>query len=279
MFQSLLAAIPAITSITSGISQQKEGGKLRQDAKLVKKEKIRPEFLQRKTMEEMAALQGLPSTQTYREQLGQQSSNALSNIQKASTNPAATIAAMGAALAEENQRYAQQIAREGEAKMKAQERVGQQVQRIGEEERRLELEQTRKKENIFAAADQLEKAGTANIQRGVSGIASAATMGFGGFGGGGNNTTTTTDPQITAPSAGTQTVSTNPSQAQTNFWNQGGGSLQPNQASGFAVLPENDKIAYAKTKSLLAPQATDADYQQLLKDPAVIKMLEESYGK
>lgn len=55
--------------------------------------------------------------------------------------------------------------------------------------------------------------------------------------------------------------------------------LQQPSASAFGALADADKIAFAKTKSLLSPQATDDDYIELLKRPDILKQLEEQYGK
>lgn len=305
---AIVGSIASGTSrVIKGQDQQKEGAALRKSAKFIQKEKLRPEFERKLRATEMAALQGLPGKDAYVDALEQQSATAIENIKRASPNAASTLAAISASLADERQRKQQLQAMEAKGRVEGELRAANVLGEIGQEERKLEQEQTRRKENVFAAADQFEKAGTANIQRGMDMFGSATTMaagmGSGGFGGGGNTTPTTTDPQVTDPSGGGGTSqviqatpsgggggSANPSNmAASNaigsnpsvglFSVQGGGTFPMNTSSGFDVLPETDKIAFAKSKNLLAPQATDADYQQLLKDPSVIKMLGESYGK
>lgn len=272
---SLFSTASGAIGVAGGLKQIDEAKKVRRSADYVQKEKLRPEYQRKLRATEMAALQGLPGKDAYYDAFEQQSANAIENIKRASPNAASTLAAISAALSDERQRKQQLAAMEAKGRTEGQLRTANVLGEIGAEERKLELERTRKRENVLAAADQLEKAGTANVYRSLSGAMSSMGMGSGALFNSALKsnqnsdaaegiTEDVADPQITTPSGGGGTnISTGavPSGG-------GGGSMSSNNLAALNIgAPTTDNAIFNNSQDNQFPaDSYPSNYTQMTFD-------------
>lgn len=175
------AAASALTPLASGLyqlataeKQKKQGQQLRQDAKFIQKEALRPEFNQKLALEQALAAAGLPGMQNIKSNIDQQVASNIGNIQQTGDGGAQKLAALTAMVNKGADAMADLGIQDAEARKQGKMQVANTLWGIGQEERGLEQERTRKVENQLRAAAAMENAGTANTDNAIKSITGGA---------------------------------------------------------------------------------------------------------
>jgi len=163
------AAVTTVAGIVEGAmkmkeakAQAKKAEALRKSAKFVAKEQLRPEYKQVQDAQTIASTYGLNDRNRYEQNIDSQVANLNRDAVAVGSSGGASLAALSGAYGKSLGAYNDLAMKDSEVRQGKLNNLYQTTWNIGDEQRKLELEQLRKKENILAAASALDSAATAN---------------------------------------------------------------------------------------------------------------------
>lgn len=175
-------AVSAIGGIVGGVlegeeakKQAEQAARARKEAMGLKPDALNPEFRQSLQSAKMAELSGLPGLGLWKEQLGQKSANNLRAILESSPSGAATLAAMSAAVGQENQALNQLGLSDMAYKAERNKEVRDALWQTGLQKRGLEDRRDVWKREGLNAAAALENAATYNKVNSIDKIIGSVT--------------------------------------------------------------------------------------------------------
>lgn len=160
--------IKGITESAAAAAQAARADKLREQAKQVQTQTIRPEFLTAEHNAQMASMYGLPGLQAYRDQIGSNIANSIRAIKESSPNGEATLAAISSTLANGNKSTNDLSAQDAQSQERKGQYANDTIWNVGLQQRGLEDRRDKEKQQILAQAGALENASTANKQTGIN---------------------------------------------------------------------------------------------------------------
>lgn len=176
------AFLSAAGSIAGGLMQSAaakkqaaQAEKIRKDALSAKTQALRPEFLSKKRMDNMAYLSGLPGYGLAKENIDEQAATNLRAIRENSPTGAATVSAISSALQLGNKANRELDINNAEFRAKKLSDVGNTEWAIGEKQRQLEDIRDQTKREGLTAASAMENAATANKMNAANTITGAIT--------------------------------------------------------------------------------------------------------
>lgn len=143
-------------------AQAKKAEDLRRSANYVAKEMLRPEFKQVQDAQTIASTYGLNNRNRYEQNIDSQVANMNRDATAVGSSGGASLAALSGAYNKGLGAYNDLAMKDSEIQQGKMNQLYQTTWNIGDEQRKLEQEQTRKKENILAQAAALDAAATAN---------------------------------------------------------------------------------------------------------------------
>ena len=182
-----LAAIPyvgpilsAAGTIAGGALQASEAKKqaqraqdLRTQGRNIAKEPLREEYLQSLRSAKFQEQAGLPAAELWKNYLDSRLAGQARAIRESSPSGQATLEALSMAYGQNANSLNDLAIKNAGFRSGAQKDVRDMLWGVGGEQRKLELEQTRKRENLYAGANALENAATANKMNAVNQITGA----------------------------------------------------------------------------------------------------------
>lgn len=180
----MLGAIPVfgqVASMATGLiggaleanaaqRQAQQAERARKDALATQKQAIRPEFLQKYRADQMAALNGLPNYEQALGNIQANTANQVRTIRESSPTGEATLAAISAALGQENAATRDLSGADAQYRAGLEKDARGTLWNLGEQERYLENIRDSQKREGLAAAGALENAATYNKQNAANKI-------------------------------------------------------------------------------------------------------------
>lgn len=166
--------VSGIYEATQAAKQKKQGEQLRNDAKFIQKEALRPEMNQKLSIEQALALAGLPGFANIKNNIEQNVAGNIGNIKQLGTGGAEKLAALTAAINKGTGTLADLGVEDATFRTKAKGQVANTLGDIAQQQRNLELERTRKVENQLRAASAMENASTQNMDNAIKTIGGGA---------------------------------------------------------------------------------------------------------
>ena len=182
-------------------AQAKKAEDLRRSAKYVAKENLRPEFKQVQDAQTIASTYGLNNRNRYEQSIDNQVANMNRDAMAIGSSGGASLAALSGAYNKGLDAYNNLAMKDSEIQQGKLNQLYQTTWNVGDEQRKLEQEQTRKKENILAQAAALDAAATANRMNAHETAAGATMQGAAMYAG----SAMPTKNQSSAPNTGMQT--------------------------------------------------------------------------
>jgi len=193
------SAAQAIMRAKAAKEQAKKAGDIRQSAKYVPKEQLRPEFGQVKNAQTIASNYGLNNISRYEQNIDNSVANMNRDATAIGSSGGASLAALSGAYGQSLNARNDLAIKDSEARQGKLNQLYGTTWSIGNEERNLELERNRKKELILAEANALDKASMANKMGATDAITNGVMQGAAMFAGSGApNTTQKVRPQETS---------------------------------------------------------------------------------
>lgn len=170
-----LAATATAAGLSANVAaqQKKRAEALRQEGINTPKEMLRPEYIQALRSARFSEQAGLPGKELWKNYLDNRLATQARNIRESSPSGQATLEALSAAYGQNADSLNQMAINDSQFRSGASKDVRNMLWDTGGEQRKLELEQTRIKENLFSGANALENASTANKQGAINQIAGA----------------------------------------------------------------------------------------------------------
>lgn len=182
-------------------AQAKKAEDLRRSANYVAKEMLRPEFKQVQDAQTIASTYGLNNRNRYEQNIDSQVANMNRDATAVGSSGGASLAALSGAYNKGLGAYNDLAMKDSEIQQGKMNQLYQTTWNIGDEQRKLEQEQTRKKETILAQAAALDAAATANRMNAHETAAGATMQGAAMYAG----SAMPTKNQSSAPNTGAQT--------------------------------------------------------------------------
>ncbi len=159
---TVAGVVEASQKMKEAKAQAKKAEDLRRSAKYVAKENLRPEFKQVQDAQTIASTYGLNNRNRYEQSIDNQVANMNRDATAIGSSGGASLAALSGAYNKGLDAYNNLAMKDSEIQQGKLNQLYQTTWNVGDEQRKLEQEQTRKKENILAQAAALDAAATAN---------------------------------------------------------------------------------------------------------------------
>lgn len=160
--------IKGITESVAASKQAERAQALREEAKNVQKQAIRPEFLAAQRNAQLQSSYGLAGMQGYRDKINGDLANSVRAIKESSPNGEATLAAISSTFANANKSNNDLSIQDSQAQERKGINANQIIWNVGEQQRGLEDRRDAEKRAILGQAGALENAATANKQTGIN---------------------------------------------------------------------------------------------------------------
>lgn len=198
---TVAGVVEASQKMKEAKAQAKKAEDLRRSANYVAKEMLRPEFKQVQDAQTIASTYGLNNRNRYEQNIDSQVANMNRDATAVGSSGGASLAALSGAYNKGLGAYNDLAMKDSEIQQGKMNQLYQTTWNIGDEQRKLEQEQTRKKENILAQAAALDAAATANRVNAYETAAGATMQGAAMYAG----SAMPTKNQSSAPNTGAQT--------------------------------------------------------------------------
>jgi len=198
---TVAGVVEASQKMKEAKAQAKKAKDLRRSANYVAKEMLRPEFKQVQDAQTIASTYGLNNRNRYEQNIDSQVANMNRDATAVGSSGGASLAALSGAYNKGLGAYNDLAMKDSEIQQGKMNQLYQTTWNIGDEQRKLEQEQTRKKENILAQAAALDAAATANRMNAHETAAGATMQGAAMYAG----SAMPTKNQSSAPNTGAQT--------------------------------------------------------------------------
>jgi len=198
---TVAGVVEASQKMKEAKAQAKKAEDLRRSANYVAKEMLRPEFKQVQDAQTIASTYGLNNRNRYEQNIDSQVANMNRDATAVGSSGGASLAALSGAYNKGLGAYNDLAMKDSEIQQGKMNQLYQTTWNIGDEQRKLEQEQTRKKENILAQAAALDAAATANRMNAHETAAGATMQGAAMYAG----SAMPTKNQSSAPNTGAQT--------------------------------------------------------------------------
>ena len=198
---TVAGVVEASQKMKEAKAQAKKAEDLRRSANYVAKEMLRPEFKQVQDAQTIASTYGLNNRNRYEQNIDSQVANMNRDATAVGSSGGASLAALSGAYNKGLGAYNDLAMKDSEIQQGKMNQLYQTTWNIGDEQRKLEQEQTRKKENILAQAAALDAAATANRINAHETAAGATMQGAAMYAG----SAMPTKNQSSAPNTGAQT--------------------------------------------------------------------------
>ena len=198
---TVAGVVEASQKMKEAKAQAKKAEDLRRSANYVAKEMLRPEFKQVQDAQTIASTYGLNNRNRYEQNIDSQVANMNRDATAVGSSGGASLAALSGAYNKGLGAYNDLAMKDSEIQQGKMNQLYQTTWNIGDEQRKLEQEQTRKKETILAQAAALDAAATANRMNAHETAAGATMQGAAMYAG----SAMPTKNQSSAPNTGAQT--------------------------------------------------------------------------
>lgn len=242
----------AVTTVTGAVlasirmkaakEMERQAAEIKKSAKFVPKDNLRPEFRQVQDAQTIASTYGLNNLSRYEQNIDNSVANMNRDATAIGSSGGASLAALSGAYNKGLGAYNELGLKNSEVQQHKQDVLNQTVWEMGNEQRKLELDQQRKKEALLAQASALGAAAVANKQ-GAHDVAANATMqGAAMFAGSAmpNQTQAQVQPQqqqsYQMPVQQSRQLATNDSQMQFNSGGYTTPQLQTNNSNPYVNM-------------------------------------------